>query len=161
MILLQLSERRKGNAAYREGNYSEALQQYIRARSIVELVKGLSRADQAEVDRNRVAVACNIAAVHLATKDFGAAVEACEWALELDPYCKKALIRRIKAYLGRHEFDSVQKEIEKLYDLDPTMPEIAELQAESMKAKKAVESKEKLVFGNMFDRGSNSKTEGQ
>lgn len=149
---MQLSERRKGNTAYREGDYVEALDRYARARSIVELVKGLSRADQAEVDVNRVLVDCNIAAVHLATKDFGAAVEACNWALELDPYCTKALIRRAKARLGRHELDLAKADIKKLRDINPLMPEITELEESAQRADIMDQKQEKMVFGNMFDR---------
>lgn len=43
----QLTERRKGNAAYQQRDFVEALQHYDRARAVVDFVKGISAADQA------------------------------------------------------------------------------------------------------------------
>jgi hypothetical protein len=70
----QLEERRLGNEHYRAGRPAAALRHYERARGIVELVRGLAPADQAEVDRNRVAVALNAAAAHLALHQYADAV---------------------------------------------------------------------------------------
>ncbi len=82
---LQLTERRKGNEAYKRGDFRGALRLYHRAAAIVDFVRGLSRADQAEVDVNKVAVHLNIAAAHMALKEYGNAVEQCSKALELEP----------------------------------------------------------------------------
>lgn len=140
-----LTERRKGNAAYKEQNYSDALHHYVRAKSIVDLVQGLSQADQVEVLLNRIAVNCNIAAVHLATKDFGAAVQACDAALELDPTCQKALARRAKALIGRHEFALAQVELEKLRDINMLSDDIPEIES-LMKRTKAMSKKSDKAF---------------
>ena len=99
-----LSERRKGNDAYKKQEYDTAIHHYVRAKSIVDVVEGLSRADQEEVVMNAVAVNCNLAAVYLARKDFGAAVKAADDALALDPECDRALARKAKALVGRHEY---------------------------------------------------------
>ncbi|KAK9834030.1 hypothetical protein WJX81_004746 [Elliptochloris bilobata] len=61
-----LDERRKGNEHFRAGRWAAAMGHYERAQGIVELVRGASPADQAEIDRNRVTVALNAAAAHLA-----------------------------------------------------------------------------------------------
>lgn len=152
---MQLSERRQGNAAYRAGRFSEALEHYTRARGIVELVRGLSRADQAEVDLNRVSVECNIAAVHLTTKDYGAAVEAASRALTLDPTCIKALSRRAKAAVGRHEYESAASDIAMLRTLGPQgVSEAEALEANARRAKMEDKAEEKMVFGNMFGRSN-------
>lgn len=63
-----MTERRQGNEAYRSRNYTKALHHYERAKAVVEFVEGLSRADQAEVEVNKVAVYLNLAAVHMATQ---------------------------------------------------------------------------------------------
>lgn len=125
---MQLTERRKGNDAYRKGEYREALHHYVRAKSIVDLVQGLSQADQIEVISNRIAVNCNIAAVNLATKDFGAAVKACDAALELDPECQKALARKAKALIGRHEYDAAEDVTKHLRELNMFSEEIPEIE---------------------------------
>jgi len=162
---LQLTERRKGNTAYRAGDYPTALEHYERARSIVELVRGLSRADQNEVDLNKVAVLSNIAAVYLATKEFGAAVDICNKALEVDPGCVKAVTRRCKAFIGRHEYDAAQADVEILkqmgsgndYQTGPAAAAAAasaavELALALQHAQVVDQKNENKTFGNMFDR---------
>jgi tetratricopeptide (TPR) repeat protein len=155
---LQLTERRKGNTAYRAGDYSTALEHYERAKSIVELVRGLSRADQNEVDLNKITVLCNLAAVYLATKEFGAAVEICSKALELDPGCVKALTRRCKAYIGRHEYDAAQADIKELKQMargntqQAAAAAAAELAMAVQHAQIVDKKNDTKTFGNMFDR---------
>ena len=119
---------------------------YQRARGIVDLVRGLSRADQAEVDINRVAVLCNIAAVHLATKEFGAAIE-------LDPGCIKALARRCKAKIGRHEYAAAQEDIAELKNMGPQAVGLSfEIEGLLHQAQLADKKQDARTFGNMFDR---------
>ena len=126
---------------------------YQRARGIVDLVRGLSRADQAEVDINRVAVLCNIAAVHLATKEFGAAIEVCSKALELDPGCIKALARRCKAKIGRHEYAAAQEDIAELKNMGPQAVGLSfEIEGLLHQAQLADKKQDARTFGNMFDR---------
>ena len=150
---MQLTERRQGNSAYRSSNYAQALQHYERARSIVDLVRGLSRADQAEVDVNRVAVLCNIAAVHLATKDFGAASEICSKALEVDPLCVKALSRRCKAQIGRHEYGAAAADVVKMKELGVEAAEqVAEVEMLLQQSQVADRRSDARTFGSMFDR---------
>ncbi|KAI8106321.1 hypothetical protein M9435_000866 [Picochlorum sp. BPE23] len=144
-----LVERRKGNDAYRKGTFAEALHHYVRAKSIVDLVQGLSQADQIEVISNRIAVNCNIAAVNLATKDFGAAVRACDDALELDPECQKALARKAKALIGRHEYDAADQVIEHLRDLNMLSEELPEIE-KLMRVTKVQDKKSEASFRNMF-----------
>lgn len=55
------------------------------------------------MDANRVAVLLNIAAVALAKSEFRTAAQLCSRALALEPACKKALLRRAKAHMHRHE----------------------------------------------------------
>lgn len=156
-----MTERRQGNTAYRSGDYPKALEHYQRAKSIVDLVRGLSRADQHEVDINKIAVLCNIAAVHLATKEFGAAIEICNKALDMDATCVKALTRRCKAFIGRHEYDAAQADIENLKTMggsgnnnhsgEVAAADLAVALQHAQVADKRLEAK---TFGNMFDRNS-------
>lgn len=149
-----LTERRQGNNEYRAGKFAEALYHYERARSIVELVQGLSRVDQAEVDVNRVAVECNIAAVHLSTRDFGAAKEAASRALKINPRCSKALTRRVKASIGRHEYgEDVEKDIELLKTLGAEgLNEALSLQLAMKRAIAEDKKTEGKVFASIFDK---------
>ncbi|PRW44423.1 Peptidyl-prolyl cis-trans isomerase D [Chlorella sorokiniana] len=149
-----LTERRKGNDAYRSGDYVKALHHYERAAAIVELVQGLSRADQAEVDINKVAIYLNLAAVHMAQKEYGAAVGFCDKALELQPGNFKALLRRCRAYTGRHDYAAAEADLETLRDLEPYSIEVAEQAMALERARQVDRRKEASVFGSMFERGS-------
>ncbi|KAF8070900.1 hypothetical protein HT031_000981 [Scenedesmus sp. PABB004] len=107
-----LAERHAGNAAFRRADLGAALHHYSRALAIVSFVVGASADDQAEVEANRAAVQLNIAAVHLAQQDFGAAVAACDEVLAGaavrgeagGEVAVKAWLRRSKANAGRHEY---------------------------------------------------------
>lgn len=151
LLLLQLAERRKGNDAYRARDYKTALHHYERAKSVVDLVQGLSQADQIEVILNKIAVNCNIAAVRLATQDYGAAVKACNDALELDPKCEKAIARRAKAYIGRHEYDLAEKDAGKLRDINMLNDDLQEIEL-LMKKTKLADRRSEQSFKNMFLR---------
>lgn len=109
-----LQERRKGNAAYQRQAYDVALNHYLRAKSIVDFVEGLSTADQEEVIVNAVAVNCNLAAVYLAKREFGAARLAADTALALDRGCEKALTRKAKALVGQHEYAQAEEVMEEM-----------------------------------------------
>jgi 5-methylcytosine-specific restriction endonuclease McrBC regulatory subunit McrC len=65
---VQLQERRAGNTAYQQQQYSTALHHYQRALAVVTFVVGQSSHDQAEVDYNKATVLLNMAAVHMALK---------------------------------------------------------------------------------------------
>ena len=112
-----LQIRRRGNEAYKQGDYDAALHHYTRAKSIVDLVEGLSRADQEEVVANAITIHCNLAAVYLARKEYNAAVNAAEDALGLDSRCEKALVRKAKGWVGKgawEEVEEVVREMERL-----------------------------------------------
>jgi hypothetical protein len=65
---VQLTERRAGNSAYQQQDFSTALHHYKRALAVVNFVVGQSAHDQAEVDNNKAAVLLNMAAAHMGLK---------------------------------------------------------------------------------------------
>lgn len=67
-VCVQLQERRAGNTAYQQQQYSAALHHYQRALAVVNFVVGQSSHDQAEIDYNKATVLLNMAAVHMALK---------------------------------------------------------------------------------------------
>ena len=142
-----LEVRRKGNDLYQARRFAEALKEYRRALSVVELVVGLSGQDQKEIDTNRITVQLNIAAVHIARQDFGQAVEACNAALELKPDNVKGLLRRAKALLGRHEYSEALRDLEKVKALEPWNAE-----AEAVEARvRATRRRERGAQQGFFD----------
>lgn len=110
------------------------------------------RADQAEVDANHMAVHLNLAALHLATQDYGAVVAACDAALAIDASSRKALARRARAHIGRHEHGEAEADLARLRGIDPGCAELAELQAELARARASGAKQERETFAHMFDR---------
>lgn len=103
-IVLQLTERRQGNQHYRQKQLDTALAHYENARSILEPLASKAAEEQQEIDMNLVKVYLNIAAVYLTQQLFGKAIAWCTKALVQDPQNAKALLRRAKAHLGRHNY---------------------------------------------------------
>jgi len=101
---VQLTERRQGNQHYRQKQFDTALAHYENARSILEPLASKAAEEQQEIDMNLVKVYLNIAAVYLAQQLFGKAIAWCTKALVQDPQNAKALLRRAKAHLGRHNY---------------------------------------------------------
>jgi hypothetical protein len=77
----QLAERKAGGAAYRLGSFPAALHHYRRAAAILEVVRGASPAQDAEVARCRAGVAWCEAAVRMGMEEWGAAVGCCDAGL--------------------------------------------------------------------------------
>ncbi len=115
---------------------------YTRAVSILDFVEGTSKADQAEIDNNKVAVLWNMAAAHIAVSEFGAAAEKCTQALALEPDCIRVLLRRAKAYTARGEYALAEADLAKVKDLEPWSFEAEEAEQKLRQARKAHTSKD-------------------
>eukprot|EP00803_Ostreobium_quekettii_P008768 evm.model.scf_4361.2 EVM.evm.TU.scf_4361.2 scf_4361:2653-7237(-) len=145
-----LAERRKGNAAYGAKRFSEALAHYERALAVVELVEAINPADAEEIDANKVAVLLNIAAVRVEEKSFGAAVEMCTRALQLDPKNAKGLLRRARAHAGRHDCGAARRDLSAALELDPWDFEARDMLERLERVEGREVSEEKAVCRNMI-----------
>lgn len=103
-LCMQLVERRQGNVRYKRRHFTEALEHYSKAASMLEGLSGRAEEEQQEVDANLGSVYLNIAAVHLQQQYYGEAVKWCTKALKLNRSNDRALLRRAKAHMGRHNY---------------------------------------------------------
>ena len=101
---MQLIERRQGNEQYKRRLFTHTLQHYSKAASMLEAIKGRASEEQQEVDMNLGKVYLNIAAVYLQQRLYGEATMWCTKALKLDGSNDKALLRRARAHMGRHNY---------------------------------------------------------
>ena len=97
----------EGNAAFKAGNYEEALVKYTRA---IELTD--KESDKSLYLKNR-------AAVHLKTEDWERVVEDCTAALELCPNDPKALYRRCQAYEALDKTELAYTDAKAVHNVDP------------------------------------------
>lgn len=100
----QLVERRQGNVHYKKRRFTAALEHYSKAATVLEVLTGCASEEQREVDANLGSVYLNIAAVHLQQQCYGEAIKWCTKALKLDASNDRALMRRAKAHMGRHNY---------------------------------------------------------
>eukprot|EP00755_Sulcionema_specki_P004356 Sspe_Gene.29890::Locus_14435_Transcript_1_1_Confidence_1.000_Length_1794::g.29890::m.29890/K09571/FKBP4_5; FK506-binding protein 4/5 len=143
----------EGNALYKEKKLRRAVKKYETGLSFLKDPSEVKSASQkAEVERAKVPLLTNLAAVQLALKEYAAVVEVCSDALKIDPKNTKALFRRAKARRLRDEYELARKDFDLLLELEPQHPDAKgelELLAKQEKAHKA---KAKEVFTNMFDK---------
>ena len=102
---MQLKLRRQGNEHYKQKQFKSALEAYTRAKAMVDNLNGLDVEQSQEVARNLLATELNIAAVHYTEQHFGTAIKCCSKALAIDGQNVKALLRRAKAHIGRHNLE--------------------------------------------------------
>ncbi|KAL3157078.1 hypothetical protein ABBQ38_001325 [Trebouxia sp. C0009 RCD-2024] len=115
----QLVERRQGNVRYKRRHFTEALEHYSKAASMLEGLSGRAEEEQQEVDANLGSVYLNIAAVHLQQQYYGEAVKWCTKALKLNRSNDRALLRRAKAHMGRHNYQKAVIDLSMLLQQDP------------------------------------------
>eukprot|EP00877_Chromochloris_zofingiensis_P005171 jgi/Chrzof1/14655/Cz09g10280.t1 len=150
-----LSERRAGNAAYKQHQHQQALYHYERALSIVEFVGGSNTDDQAEIDANKVAVLLNMAAVHLCCNNWSSCVECCDKVLKVDAANESAWVRRCKANIGRHHFEAAKRDLDHIVKLNQWNDDAGLLHAQVVSAQKGGSREHELaarMLGLTLDR---------
>ncbi|KAM7364628.1 unc-45 myosin chaperone [Cochliomyia hominivorax] len=103
-----LTYKDKGNQAFKEGKWQEAIECYTKAIKIGEKHKELP-----VFYKNR-------AAAYLKLEDFTKALNDCTNSLKLVPKDPKALFRRAQAYEGLKKFEEAYKDATDLFKEDPT-----------------------------------------
>jgi tetratricopeptide (TPR) repeat protein len=141
----QIRERNAGNSFYRSGRLEEAMGCYTRARAILDMIKATSRDDEREVDVNRVAVLGNLAAVHMARAEYGAAAGLCTEALALEESNVKLLLRRARARAHRADWAGAEADMRRVKDIEPWSQEAEEL-AEEVRRMRVQQAKEDAKF---------------
>jgi tetratricopeptide (TPR) repeat protein len=147
-----LRERLAGNALYRAGRLEEAEAKYVRARAVLEVIEAISEEDAAEVRLNRVCVLGNMAALHFARAEYGAAAARCSEALALDPDNVKLLLRRAKALAQRAEWGLASEDLRRVKELEPWSEE-AEEQAAALRRMQLKERGNMAAFAASALRG--------
>ncbi|GMH39981.1 hypothetical protein BSKO_07885 [Bryopsis sp. KO-2023] len=145
-----LEERRKGNDAYKRKILDQAMEHYTRALAIVNFVEAANPVDQEEIERNKVSVLLNMAAVHVEKQDFGAAIGACGEVLGMEKDNAKALMRRAKAHALRHDFEKAQADLGRVLELDPWNFEVHDELQRIAKLRAKGSAMEKATFKRMF-----------
>ncbi|KAL7631535.1 UNVERIFIED_CONTAM: hypothetical protein RMT77_018159 [Armadillidium vulgare] len=109
---LSISLKEKGNAAYKEGNWEEAIVNYTEGLKITDNPK-----DKSVFLKNR-------AAVYLKTQEYENVIKDCTSSLELTPNDPKALYRRAQAYEKQELFEKAYADARAVQNADPKNKEV-------------------------------------
>ncbi|KAM8779304.1 peptidyl-prolyl cis-trans isomerase FKBP5 isoform 1-T2 [Rhynchonycteris naso] len=142
----------KGTVYFKGGKYLQAVIQYGKIVSWLELEYGLSEKESKASESFLLAAFLNLAMCYLKLREYTKAVECCDKALRLDSANEKGLYRRGEARLLMNEFESAKGDFEKVLEVNP-QNKAARLQI-SMCQKKAKEHNERdrRIYANMFTK---------
>ncbi|ELK33795.1 Peptidyl-prolyl cis-trans isomerase FKBP5 [Myotis davidii] len=142
----------KGTVYFKGGKYLQAVIQYGKIVSWLEMEYGLSEKESKASESFLLAAFLNLAMCYLKLREYTKAVECCDKALGLDSANEKGLYRRGEAQLLMNEFESAKGDFEKVLAVNP-QNKAARLQI-SMCQKKAKEHNERdrRIYANMFTK---------
>ena len=134
--------------------YIIAAKKYTKAcRYLSHLRDAMGSTEDEEEEKIRaveVPLKLNIAACHLATKQWDEAKHECENVLEIQETNSKAIFRRGQALLGMNDFDAALKDLQKVRELQPEDKGVLNEIARAKKAKLEMVKKEKQLYSKMF-----------
>merc|ERR1712213_189382 len=143
-----------GNTFYRSKDYTKAVRKYTKAcRYLSSLRDAMGTTEEEEEEKIRaveIPLKLNIAACHLASKNWDEAKKECENVIEVQESNSKALFRRGRALLGMNDFDGALKDLQKVRELQPDDKGVLNEIARAKKAKLDMVQKEKKLYSKMF-----------
>ncbi|XP_038605336.1 peptidyl-prolyl cis-trans isomerase FKBP5 [Tachyglossus aculeatus] len=142
----------KGTVYFKGGKYMQAVIQYGKIVSWLEMEYGLSEHESKASESFLLAAFLNLAMCYLKLREYPRTIECCEKALGLDRANEKGLYRRGKARLLMNEFDLAIEDFEQVLKVNP-QNRAARLQI-SVCQRKAKEHNERdrKVYANMFKK---------
>lgn len=144
--------RQEGNKFYAQKRVTIAAKRYKRALGFLDAEYSMNAEQKAEAKKAKIPCHLNIAACEMYLKNYRAAVEACNKALEIDSANVKARLRKAKALFNMHEWEDAKAILEILVDDEPENAEAKKELANVKKAMNADEAKQRSRYKNMFAR---------
>lgn len=142
----------KGTVYFKGGKYVQAVIQYGKIVTWLEMEYGLSEKESKASESFLLAAFLNLAMCYLKLQEYIKAVECCDKALGLDRTNEKGLYRRGEARLLMNEFTLAEGDFERVLEVNP-QNKAARLQI-SVCRKKAKEHNERdrKTYANMFSK---------
>lgn len=156
---LEAAERRRveGNAAFKAGQYTEALGRYSMSLSFIDedLLMQLQGFHYDKAMATRTPALLNMAACHLKLGDNTAGISAASEVLMRDPDSAKALYRRGAARLALGQSEAAYEDLLRAWKLAPGDAGIAKELAAAKAALRQEREAEKRVFQGVLEKASN------
>ncbi|KAM9410349.1 peptidyl-prolyl cis-trans isomerase FKBP5 [Pholidichthys leucotaenia] len=142
----------KGNQYFKAGHYYQAVIQYQRIISLLEMEYSAGVEQQKRIQDNVLTSHLNLALCFLRLKEFSQVVDNCNKAIELDENNEKALYRRGEARLCRNEFNLAMADFQQVLQVNPSN-RAAHAQISICQNKiKDHHEQDKKIYANMFQK---------
>ncbi|TDH13949.1 hypothetical protein EPR50_G00038620 [Perca flavescens] len=149
---LAVGVKHKGNQYFKTGLYYQAVIQYQRIVSWLEMECGNGLDQHKKIQTFILTSHLNLALCFLRIKEFSQAVEHCNKAIELDENNEKALYRRGEARLLRNEFSLAMEDFQLVLQVNPSNRAAhAHISICQSKIKEHHEQ-DKKIYANMFQK---------
>ncbi|KAM4588390.1 peptidyl-prolyl cis-trans isomerase FKBP5 [Odontesthes bonariensis] len=149
---LAFEVKNKGNQYFKAGRYHQAVIQYQRIISWLEMECGFGIEQQKKINDFVLTAHLNLALCFLRLKEFSQAVENCNKVIDLDDSNEKALFRRGEARLFRNEFSLAMADFQKVLRVNPSnRAALAQISICQSRIKEHHEQ-DKKIYANMFQK---------
>ncbi|XP_056292963.1 peptidyl-prolyl cis-trans isomerase FKBP5 [Pseudoliparis swirei] len=151
-IDLATGVKHKGNQYFKVGLYHQAVVQYQRIVSWLEMECGSGIEQQKRIQSFMLTAHMNLALCFLRIKEFSQVVDNCNKAIELDEKNEKALYRRGEARLLRNEFNMAMEDFQLVLRVNSSN-RAAHAQIYICQSKiKEHHEQDKKIYANMFQK---------
>ncbi|EMP32325.1 Peptidyl-prolyl cis-trans isomerase FKBP5 [Chelonia mydas] len=142
----------KGTVYFKEGKYMQAVIQYGKIVSWLEMEYGLSERESKEAESFLLAAFLNLAMCYLKLREYIKAVECCDKALGLDQVNEKGLYRRGEARLLMNEFELAKCDFQKVLEVNPQNKAAKSQITVCQKKMKEHNDRDRRIYANMFKK---------
>ncbi|KAI1897148.1 hypothetical protein AGOR_G00080210 [Albula goreensis] len=144
--------KQKGTQYFKAGRFHQAVIQYQRIVSLLEMECGLGPEQQQTVNALVLVAQLNLALCHLRLREYAHAVENCNKVIELDGDNEKALYRRGEARLLRNDFSLAIEDFRHVLQVNPSN-RAARTQISLCQRKiREHHEQDKRTYANMFQK---------
>ncbi|NWT47442.1 FKBP5 isomerase, partial [Chroicocephalus maculipennis] len=142
----------KGTMYFKEGKYLQAVIQYGKIVSWLEMEYGLSEKESKASDSFLLAAFLNLAMCYLKLREYAKAVECCDKALGLDQDNEKGLYRRGEARLLMNEFELAKCDFQRVLEVNPQNKAAKSQISVCQKKTKEHNERDRRIYANMFTK---------
>ncbi|CAG5980477.1 peptidyl-prolyl cis-trans isomerase FKBP5 [Menidia menidia] len=149
---LAVGVKNKGNQYFKAGLYRQAVIQYQRIISWLEMECGYGLEQLKKINDFVLRAHLNLALCFLRLKEFSQVVENCNKVIELDDGNEKALYRRGEARLLRNEFSLAMADFQRVLQVNPSNRAARAQISHCQSRIKEHHEQDKKIYANMFQK---------
>ncbi|XP_042562703.1 peptidyl-prolyl cis-trans isomerase FKBP5 [Clupea harengus] len=144
--------KQKGTQYFKAGRYYQAVIQYQRIVSWLEMECGVSKDQQQAIQDLLLVAHLNLAICYLRLRDFSNVVENCNKVIETDADNEKALYRRGEARLQRNELSLSLRDFRHVIQVNPSNRAAHSQISICQRKMREHHEQDKKIYANMFQR---------